>query len=256
MMSEAANCIIEENLSTAWARAFLLTMERAEVSALSITVTGFDEGVARENVEVRELLDESLRVNGKQSCHTVANTIFPESLWNRRKSHDVLFDRYKRIWPTIKTCPRNRYGVYFQRLISFGRGLKLDGENQLRNIIDMYRSGNHRRSALQATVLDPVHDHNKQRQRGFPCLQQVGFLPVRGKSLTIVGFYPLEYIYERGYGNYLGLCRLGRFMAHELRLELVQMTCFIAVARRGGMKKPKLEPLKHRVQGVLDLCSV
>ena len=87
-------------------------------------------------------------------------------------------------------------------------------------------------------------------------MQQVGFLPARGEFLTIVGFYPLEYIYERGYGNYLGLCRLGRFMAHELGLALVQMTCFVAVAQRGGVTKARLDPLKDRIQGVLDLSSV
>ena len=35
----------------------------------------------------------------------------------------------------------------------------------------------------------------------------------------MTGFYATQYVVERAYGNYLGLCRLGEFMAHEMGLK-------------------------------------
>ena len=44
-------------------------------------------------------------------------------------------------------------------------------------------------------------------------------------GLSITGYYATQYVVERAYGNYLGLCRIGRFMAHEMGLRFDQMTC-------------------------------
>jgi hypothetical protein len=71
------------------------------------------------------------------------------------------------------------------------------------------------------------------------------------KFLNVVGFYPMEYIYDRGYGNYLGLCRLGQFMAREMGLILVQMTCFVGVGKYGGSQKIKKTQLRH-LEGMIN----
>jgi thymidylate synthase len=125
--------------------------------------------------------------------------------------------------------------------------------NQLEFIIETYtEKNNHRRSALYASILDPKVDAKHQRQRGFPCLQQVGFVPLQQEYLNVVGFYPKEHIYDRGYGNYLGLCRLGQFMAHEMGLELFQMTCFVGVASVGKMNKTPLRDLENKMLMYID----
>jgi hypothetical protein len=41
----------------------------------------------------------------------------------------------------------------------------------------------------------------------------------------------MQYLFERAYGNYLGLVRLGRFMAHEMGLQLERVVCMAAVAK-------------------------
>jgi hypothetical protein len=41
----------------------------------------------------------------------------------------------------------------------------------------------------------------------------------------------MQYLFERAYGNYLGLARLGEFMAHEMGLRLERVVCFSAVAK-------------------------
>jgi len=223
-MNLPLRCIInEENLSVAWAKTFLEAVEkhRRDLSPLFLTVHGFDSGVVKEDSVIREALELDRCID----CNTVANTIFPRSLWNPNKSRKQLFERYIKILPWVRKCPANRYGVYFERLIAFEK----DGKNvnQLEHIIQTYRQGNHRPSALQAIIFDPLKDHTNQRQRGFPCLQSIAFSLIGKDGLSIIGFYPHQHLLKRAYGNYLGLCRLGEFMAHEFRRELVEMNCVV-----------------------------
>ena len=242
-MSSHTEHINEENLSIAWAKAFLATMKYPEISPMTITVTGLGNENIPECSEIRNELDSFLTDNSLRSCHTVANTIFPITLWNRNKERSLLYQRYLRSLSQIHSDKANCNGVYFERLIAYGNGTK-----QLEYIIQTYTKGNHRRSALQAAIYDPACDATDQRQRGFPCLQQVGFSRLGASGLCVTGYYPKEYIFDRGYGNYLGLCRLGQFMATEMRLELAQMTCFVGVAAVGKMRKTPLREFEHRIE--------
>ena len=203
---------------------------------------------------IRKLLDDALADDKKQlSCHEVANTIFPISLWNPEADRKQLYERYRRIMPNVLTYRRNRHGVYFQRLIAFGHGSAYGGDdvNQLEHIIQTWHGGNRRRSALHAAIFDPYKDHTHQRMRGFPCLQQVAFAPQGSDGLAVTGFYATQYIFERAYGNYLGLCRLGRFMAQEMGKQLTQVTC---VASRALRDRPKgvLQGMAGEISGILS----
>jgi len=235
--------IHEENLSIAWAKAFLASMRHPEISPMTITVTGLNNKNIPEHIKIRNELDGFLKNNSFRSCHTVANTIFPIRLWNRNKERDLLYQRYLRSQSQIHNDKANCNGVYFERLIAYG-----NGTNQLEYIIQTYTKGNHRRSALQASIYNPTCDATDQRQRGFPCLQQVGFSRINESELCITGYYPKEYIFDRGYGNYLGLCRLGQFMANEMGLELAQMTCFVGVAAAGKMSKTPLRDIENKIE--------
>lgn len=248
-MSSHSKHINEENLSIAWAKAFFAVMEHPEISPMTITVTGLSNDHIPEHMEIRKRVDDSLAANSLCSCHTVANTIFPESFWNRNRERFLLYERYLRSLNQIHKCKGNCNGVYFERLIAYG-DVKV---NQLEYIIETYtKKGNHRRSALQAAILDPTRDAKHQRQRGFPCLQQVGFARIGKSGLCITGYYPKEHIFDRGYGNYLGLCRLGQYMAFEMGLELAQMTCFVGVAAVGKLKKTPLRDLEDTIKTHVD----
>ncbi len=171
--------IEEDNLSVAWAKAFLCVVEAGEIAPLSVVIRGFADGQPMEVAPIRQFLDDALGADEKAlSCNEVANTIFPNSLWNPRADRWQLYERYRRIMPRVLRDRRNRYGVYFQRLIAFGQDANYEsGVNQLEHIIQTWHGGNHRRSALQAAIFDPRKDHTNQRMRGFPCLQQVAFAP-------------------------------------------------------------------------------
>ena len=241
--------IQDTDLAHAWARAFLEAMKpgRGEILPLVVTVTGFADDRPTENPAIRCALDEALLKMGEFSCDTVASTIFPQSLRNPEESRDQLFERYRRILPRLRKMEkRNRYGLYFERLIDFGP----QKINQLDHIISTYQGGNHRRSSLQASIFDPAVDHTNQRQRGFPCMQQIAFAPYGDGELAITGFYAIQHLFERAYGNYLGLCNLGRFVAHELDLRLTQMTCVAGVAKIGNVNKADLRDLLRKLEDI------
>jgi hypothetical protein len=219
------------NLSAEWlrlAKEALVTPNRQVSPAVATVIIESSADLAPDlfRNDVDQLLDDCRY----DSTETVATTIFPYSLWNPRAPRSQLFDRYFAMSPIIRK--RNPRGVYFERLMSYP-GLKgRRGFNQLDRLITTYKQNNHRRSALQATLLDPVKDLNSDaRVQGFPCLQQVGFLPDhKTGKLTVVAYYPIQYLVRRAYGNYLGLLRLGQFVAHELEFECNKLVCIAGAA--------------------------
>jgi hypothetical protein len=230
--------LVEENLSHAWARVMLHLLSKgvSEVSPLVVNIH-LTNNQPVEAEAVRALADIELAKFGKPLCETTAGTIFPKSLWTPAAGPEALFTRYDRILPRLRKCPLNHYGIYFERLIKHGGSV-----NQLDHILKTWKKGNHRRSALQALIFDPSRDHTDQRMRGFPCLQQVMFVP-EPDGLVVSGVYGVQYIFDRAYGNYLGLCRLGQFMAHEMGLPLIRLQCVTTIAELGTPNKAQLQPL-------------
>jgi hypothetical protein len=236
--------VFRGSLSDVW-KASLLELSRpaiAEITPLIVSINEFDsDGRPKQCQLVRKTLDNFLIGSGKQTVSTVANTIFPESLWNPNAAPSVLYDRYRRILPSLrKASTKNRRGLYFERMITGGpRG----AENQLDFILAAYkrRSGT-RRSILQVAIFQPSLDHSNAALLGFPCLQHITFAPT-SDGLNVNAFYAVQYIAERAYGNYLGLCRLGRFVAHVLGLPLATVTCVAGVA--------ELDIGKHETRSLL-----
>ncbi len=245
------------NLSLAWAETFLHLMEPgiSELTPKIISVTDFDDQEAIENTELRQYLDSKLIASKHHTVEEVAGTIFPSSLWNPAQPNNaqLLYERYDKIWPRIqKRDSENRLGVYFRRMTAYHPKNSTDKPiNQLQHIIDIYKSGTRRRSALQAAIFDPTRDHSASPLQGFPCLQQVAFAKVGENGLAVTGFYPMQYVFERAYGNYLGLCRLGKFMAAQMGLHMVQMTCIAGVAKLGE-KKMDLRQVSSDVQAIIN----
>jgi hypothetical protein len=192
-----------------------------------------DDGRLVENTPIRNALDNALnkvaesrlgRASRPTLVQTVASTIFPTSMWNSAKPRDALFKRYQSALPIIQHDPRNKDGTYFSRFLE---------ERQLEHVLSTrIEKQNHRRSAYQLIVFNPSRDHGHWRQRGFPCLHQVSLVPdTRSGTLGVVGYYPTQTMFEKAYGNYLGLWALGCFVAHEWQLRMASLTCFAVVAK-------------------------
>lgn len=275
-MSTIPQLLEAYSVSEAWSKAFLSACEAPghEIAPLAVSVTGFDpQGVVMDDEECQALLDECLGFLGVQlTCEEVASTIFPESLWNPSASREEFFNRFRDALPGIVRVRRGRKrpngrGTYFQRMWSFHEPLETLPQsapfsddyihppkgrlNQLEHVIQMHRDARSRgagarRSGLQVALFDPGRDHTMSPYLHFPCLHQVAFLP-DGQNLNIVGYYGCQYLVKRAYGNYLGLARLGRFMAHEMELELSRVTCIAGVGTL-DYSRAKLASLEEGVR--------
>ena len=250
----------ESNLSRAWAKAVLHVIDNAgkEVSPLVLSVTGFDDnGTPAEDSGVRLALDELLNAKGLQDIETVAYTIFPQRLWKIAQGNRArLFELYIDVFPRYQAMKRNnRRGLYFERLISYGRG-PCKG-NQLEWILSQFNSREGvRRSMFQASVFDPERDHIAVAQLEFPCLQQVSFEPTN-EGLVVNAFYATQQLFVKAYGNYLGIAQLGAFMAHEMGIKLHRMNVVVGVAKfeRIGKTDHAIRPLIDVARGCIDPTS-
>lgn len=266
MSTRIPELISETNLSYAWGRAFLAAMRGSKnLVPLTISIGGLTNGLPTEDSRIRQELDIALEQNGKYSCAVSAMTIFPYKYWNLIGGPDI--EEFSESYMT-KYLPRlrarnilNRKGTYFERMIAFqgvrGKDGKLLNEtkNQLEHIISLWpKNGEHPRpkqSSLQVACFDPIKDLNRSRRGGFPCLQQVSFTYDDTGGLAVNAYYPTQYVFDRAYGNYLGLCYLGYFMAHGMSLDLVRLNCFIGRPELGGVTKTALRKLEETVNDTL-----
>lgn len=230
------------NISEAWVTLLsrITTTSTKEMSPVVLSLTGFDE-----SNHIREKLNGSLNTRKMASIDTVANTIFPSGISLLSKDRNELYNEYLNVIPRIrKVDKRNRRGTYFERLIAYEvvAGEKV---NQLDMIITSLKSNSKikRRSKLQISIFDPRVDHTNGPYQSFPCLQHITFYKTKQGGLVLNSFYAIQYLYERAYGNWLGLINLGKFVARETGLELVRFNCFIGVELLDSLSKAEAKQL-------------
>jgi len=228
--------IVADTLSLGWAKV-MLELTRPGVSRitpLTLVIRGFDtNGVAAEAPEIRIAVDAFLKAQGKRDTENVAWTIFPQRYWeisggDREAFFDLFIESFERVQDFN---PRNnKRGSYFQRLVDLNGDGK--GPNQLKWMLDDYEEHPkaRRTSKFQATTFDPVRDHSSASLLEFPCLQQVSFTFDDG-VLHLNAFYATQQIARKAYGNYLGLARLGAFMANQMKLRFEQLNIFVGMAQ-------------------------
>jgi hypothetical protein len=244
MLAAQPPVVIEDtSLSRAWARLLLQVLDGAgtEIAPLILSLSGFAQnGAPVEDPAVRQALDRLLKRKGRVVVDDIAFTIFPQRLWEMSCGDRTrLFTLYRATFPRWQAMKRkaNGRGLYFERMVMYGRG-PCDG-NQLGWILSQFRTGV-RRSMLQATTFDPGRDHVASAQLGFPCLQQVSFEPTAA-GLVTNAFYATQQIFDKAYGNYLGLAQLGAFMAHEIGMPFARLNVMVGIAKLERINKSDIE---------------
>ena len=57
----------------------------------------------------------------------------------------------------------------------------------------------------------------------------------------------MQYLIQRGYGNFLGLAHLGAFMAREMKLPIARLNVMAGVEKL-DFSKEKVGPILHVIQ--------
>jgi len=252
------------NVSHAWGLAFLRAMRTTKQSidpiVLSIDSTG---GLPPEDRLIRDALDSRLVALGCNKVGVSALTIFPYEMWARRGRPDVAtFSRLcvDKLLPRMRRRDdRNQYGTYFGRMMSFSgeKTGRPKSVNQLEFIVSLLNQPRRpRHSALQVACFDPAKDHTGQAVRGFPCLQQISLGYDDQRNLALTALYPTQYVFDRAYGNYLGLCQLGEFIAHQTSMRFRRLTCIVGRPELGDVNKSDLRALEALVRGRLQLENI
>lgn len=261
----------ETSLATAWARVFLQFVDRQDrtFAPFMLSIAAGPEGNPVEDEDLRDALDACLAEVDQQSVEVVAKTIFPAAIWRRAKGdRQELYRYYREYLPDyVSMAPnKNSYGLYFARLIGFGIDPKTGSPvghlakaklpeqgNQLEFIIQACKPGA-QSMALQAVIFDPVRDQVKER-RGFPCLQHVTFVRDHEQgTLSLNAFYALQSFFVKAYGNWLGLMRLGAFVAGQTGLRFDRLNCFAGVQKMRSGARPKAGVFLDRLSDLAAAC--
>ena len=262
----------QPSLSKAWSQAFLAFMERQDrrFAPFMVSIAAGPDGNPIEDEDLKAALDACLDEAEQQSVEVVAKTIFPAAIWKRVKGdRKKLYEYYREYLPDYiaMAAHKNCHGIYFARLIDFGLdpstgeqvkhlplSLLPSGGNQLEFIIEACKPGA-QSMALQAVVFDPVRDQVTQR-RSFPCLQHVTFVRDNDHgTLSLNAFYALQSFFIKAYGNWLGLSRLGAFVASQTGLRFDRLNCFAGIQQMRPGCRPKAGDLLDRLTDLARNCA-
>jgi hypothetical protein len=171
-------------------------------------------------------IDALLDANGAYPVRTVANTIFPQALYDRF-GRPEFYDVYlKHVWERIKTG--TDWGRYFERMISFPIPKKNKPLNPLEEIILKMKSKVEGTrcymNVYELTIFDPIRDAGRDTNR--QCLSFLSFqlTDENPRRLMLTAMYRNHYYIERLLGNLIGLGRLMRFVANEVGVEVGELT--------------------------------
>jgi len=254
MSSPEPVVISDTNLSKAWAQVLVYTIDHPgkEISPLIISLSNLGgQDSIPELPTIRSALDTLLRSQDDFEVATVANTIFPQSVWRiAGGDRRVFYEEYIEALPRYAALEKaNRNGTYFSRLVAYDidaqTGARIpslagvpENGNQLEFVIKRFAHGKPLRdSAFQASIFDPTRDHSTQPYQGFPCMQHLTFIRLDGGGLGVNAFYATQQVVRKAYGNLLGICRLGRFVASQTGLVLDRVNMFVGCEKLGDLAK-------------------
>ncbi|WP_199335008.1 hypothetical protein [Streptomyces sp. GMR22] len=203
----------------------------------------------RDDAAFRAELDRLRTAHGLWPLETVASTLFPATLAARSAGPGDLAERYRRMYPVVKRYPGNHRGTYFGRLVSYPAASK-SGVDQLGTVISRLRAqatGTKIAAAYEidlAAAADAdaesgadllVHTAGKDNSYiGFPCLSHISLQLDRDLRVHAAALYRSHFMFERAYGNYLGLGRLLAYIAEQAELACGTLTVVAGHARLDG----------------------
>lgn len=176
---------------------------------------------------IREV-DAFLRSHHRISLSGVANTIFPQSTYDRH-GPEAFYEVYREtVLPRMKQMTRD-WGRYFDRLTAWK---KIDGSdvkiiNPLDDLVHFMKtqvaSDRTYRNTYEMTVYDPTRDAGKVANR--QCLSFLSFKLTNDNQLLLTVMYRNHAYIARGLGNFIGLGRLMAFVSEQTGARLGSLTC-------------------------------
>ena len=173
-------------------------------------------------------VDAFLRRHHRNSLSGVANTIFPQSTYDRH-GPEAFYGVYREtVLPRVRQMTRD-WGRYFDRLTTWKkvRGSEVTLINPLDDLVQFMKAqvGSDRtyRNTYEMTVFDPTRDAGKVSNR--QCLSFLSFKLTYEKQILLTVMYRNHAYIARGLGNFIGLGRLMAFVAEQTGATVGSLTC-------------------------------
>lgn len=260
--------ITRDNLSQAWSDALqALVANHGKAVHLAVAVGRPSDP---EDADIRGTLDAFIEERRSVSkkiwpVSTVANTMFPSAFY-RRDRENARGRLYELHAKTQRIHRRLDSDSYFNRLVAYP-GTNGEPFNQLEYIVDRLikqrkprERGGPMSSAYEVGLTIPAGGDLRVQAPGqdrnlmsFPCLSQISFT-LDGDVLNLAGLYRNQYFVTRAYGNYVGLARIGDFIAHEIGAQLGEVLCLAthADAQFSDLGKSRVEQLVRTLQAARE----
>lgn len=184
---------------------------------------------------------------------TVANTIFPQSTYERYGAPNFYDVYLEKVFPKLKQSPRD-WGRYFERMVAHPS--PAGAINNLSFMVDkMTRhvaGGQTYRNIYELPIYDPLRDAGGS-PRGGQCLSYLSFKLTDDKRLLLCAIYRNHYYTEKLLGNLLGLGRLMAFVASEVKVVTGTLTIVSTHAEvdAAGGTRTSLSSLHKRCTDIL-----
>lgn len=216
----------QPSCASAWLHATRAVNQRHGHEGQNVIIDVVDPLIVTDDDKIiTSLVDHYLRDSGKYPVATVANTIFPQSIFARHGS-PAFYEVYKnKILPRIA---KDGWGRYFDRMISFPLQKKGTYLNPLEDIVEKMKKQNSGpkcfRNVYELTVYDPIRDAGPLMNR--QCLSFLSFklTEAPARQLLLTAMYRNHYYIQRLLGNLIGLGHLMRFVAGEVGVEVGSLT--------------------------------
>ena len=212
-------------------------------------------GTTRAAQSVIEAVDAYLQAQTEPRfpSQTVANTIFPQSTYERHGVPAFYSVYLEKIFPKLKKSPRD-WGRYFERMTAHPspggpvNNLKVLVEKMARHVAgdQTYRN------IYELPIYDPLRDAGGS-PRGGQCLSYLSFKLTDDKRLLLCAVYRNHYYTEKLLGNLIGLGRLLAFVASQAHVTVGPLTIVSTHAEVdvAGGSRPLLNDLHSQCTNIL-----
>lgn len=238
---EPDRIILAADSSTAWSQAVGLLLEQPDHSSINLLIRITDP--LAEDPDIRAHVDHMLRQRNGRDVTEIANTIFPTEWAIDFPEPEALTTDYLEHYPLLKEIDgANRRGTYFGRMVAYPMGPRDDSLDQLSLTVSKLREGLQKNdlyhAIYQLNIYHPGRDGKVKR--GFPCLAHVGLYIDANRRLHATAHYRSHDVATKGYGNYIGLGGLQKYVADAAGLERGELTILAGRAFLG----PPLAPVR------------
>lgn len=237
--------ILAADISSGWREAVraLLAQPGGKTVHLLVRILNptLEDAAVREAVQ--SLIDEINRSRSDAQhlpdIDTTRNTIFP-ARWAARNPEPADLAAYYHARYTkdgLLGFRENARGTYFGRVVAYPRGEDEEPGDQLtdtvRKLREELRNPGPKSSRYEINIYNERIDRNPM---GFPCLAHLS-VHLHERRLHMQAIYRNEVLVGRGYGNFLGLAQLQRYIASAAAVETGELLMTIGHAQLDAGKR-------------------